>query len=382
MLLYVHVPFCRRKCHYCAFHSVVPARGDMARYADLVAREAGHWGRKLGRPNVSTIHFGGGTPSLLPPAQLDRVVRALRNNFALAPDVEFSFEANPDSLADWTYVEVLRALGVTRLSVGVQSFNDQDLARLGRPHTAEQAEGAVHLARSAGFANLNIDLIWGLPGQKLHHWIANLKRAVRLEPTHMSCYGLSIEPGTHFERLDEQLDLELPDEAEQQKMYLYGADFLESVGYLQYEISNFARMGYQSRHNVGYWEGKRYLGLGPAAVSTLGSRRWTNPAALDDYAAAVERGAMDEDAETLDRATRVREMVMLRLRTTRGLRLSAYRKITGRSLTKEHGAMLQALRQNELIRISGGYLRLSRMGMLISDTIIGNLFPDDDAPAP
>ncbi len=379
MLLYVHVPFCRSKCRYCAFFSKVPAPGEMRRYAELVAREAAYWGRRLRRPEVATIHFGGGTPSLLPPPLLDTVVRALRNNFALGPNLEFSFEANPESVADWTVLDALRRLGVNRLSLGVQSFADHDLAFLGRPHDGRQAEGAVHLARSAGFSNLNLDLIWGLPGQRRGDWLANLKKAVDLGVQHISCYGLTIEPDTPLEAMQHAGTLELPDEAEQQKMYVYGGDYLESEGFLQYEISNYARMGFASRHNTGYWEGRRYLGLGPGAVSTLGARRWKNPEDLDAYATAVEAGALDTDAEDLDRETRLREMVMLRLRTARGLRLSAYRKLTGRSLTAEHASLLQALRQNDLIRISGGYLRLTRPGMLVSDTIIGSLFPDDTA---
>jgi len=285
-------------------------------------------------------------------------------------------EANPDSVADWTLLEVLRRLGVTRLSIGVQSFHDRDLTRLGRPHNAEQAEAAVRLAQGVGFRSVSLDLIWGLPGQRLHHWLANLKKAVRLGPQHISCYGLTIEPGTHLERLNRETDLELPGEAEQQRMYVQGGEFLESEGYLQYEISNYARMGFESRHNLGYWEGKPYLGLGPAAVSTLGPRRWKNPEDLDAYAAAVQAGTLGADAEVLDRQTRIREMVMLRLRTTRGLSLAAYRKVAGRDLLAEHEPMIRALRQRDLVRISGGHLRLSRPGMLVSDAIIGNLFPE------
>lgn len=376
MLLYVHVPFCRRKCHYCAFHSVVPGPGQMRRYVELLEAEAALWGRRLKRPQVETLHLGGGTPSLLPPALLERLVRALRANFTFAPGLEFGLEANPDSLADWTLMEVLRRLGVTRLSIGVQSFDDNDLTRLGRPHSAEQAEAAVRLAQGAGFRSVSLDLIWGLPGQRLHHWLANLKKATRLGPQHISCYGLTIEPGTHLERLDRETDLELPDEAEQQRMYLQGGEFLESEGYLQYEISNHARMGFESRHNTGYWEGRPYLGLGPAAVSTLGARRWKNPEALDAYAAAVQAGTMGTDAEALDHQTRLRELVMLRLRTTRGLDLAAYRKAAGHDLLAKNAPMIRALRQRDLIRISGGRLRLTRPGMLVSDAIIGNLFPE------
>ncbi len=376
MLLYVHVPFCRSKCRYCAFHSVVPAPGQMRRYVELLEAEAALWGRRLHRPRVQTLHLGGGTPSLLPPALLERLVRALRANFRFDPGLEFGMEANPESAADWTMMETLGRLGVTRLSLGVQSFDDNDLALLGRPHTAAQAEAAVRLALGAGLRSVSLDLIWGLPGQRLHHWLANLKRAVRLGPQHISCYGLTLEPGTPLELQERAGGLELPDEGEQQRMYLQGGEFLESEGYLQYEISNFARMGFECRHNMGYWEARPYLGLGPAAVSTLGARRWKNPEDQDAYAAAIRDATLGTDAEPLDRQTRLREMVMLRLRTTRGLDLAAYRQAAGRDLAAGNQPMLRALRQRDLIRLAGGRLRLTRPGMLVSDAIIANLFAD------
>jgi oxygen-independent coproporphyrinogen-3 oxidase len=249
----------------------------MRRYVELVEAEAALWGQRLKRPRVETLHLGGGTPSLLPPALLERLVRALRANFAFAPGLEFGVEANPESVADWTVMETLRRLGVTRLSLGVQSFDDNDLTRLGRPHTAEQAEAAVRLAQGVGFPVVSLDLMWSLPGQRLHHWLANLKKAARLGPQHISCYGLTLEPGTPLERQANETDLGLPDEGEQQRMYLQGGEFLESEGYLQYEISNFARMGFACRHNLGYWQGRDYLGLGPSAVSTLGARAGRTP---------------------------------------------------------------------------------------------------------
>lgn len=371
MLLYIHVPFCRRKCKYCAFHSEVPSSDDVARYVDLVAKEATSWGKRLGYPPIKTIFFGGGTPSLLQLPHLDRIFRTIRKAFRVPKDVECTMEANPDSVADWEYLHGIKALGVNRLSLGVQSMDDARLQTLGRPHNVNQVLAAARLIRDAGFANLSLDLIWGLPGQRLHEWLSELRQAVKLKPNHLSCYGLTLEPGTPLEQLSRKVDLEIANEEDLGKMYVYGADFLESEGYLQYEISNFAKMGFQSRHNLGYWEGTPYLGLGPSAVSTINGRRWTNPTDLSKYAEVITSGEPNE-LEELDRETRISEMVMLRLRTSRGLKLAAYQKLTGESFTAKHQDIIKALRQNDLIRISGGYLRLSRTGMLVSDAILSH----------
>ena len=377
MQIYIHVPFCRSKCAYCAFHSVIPNPGDDARYAEAVCREAEHWGRLLKRPKVTSVYFGGGTPSLLPLPVLASIFSSVKRNFALSPDLECTLEANPDSMLDMNHLHGMLRMGVNRLSIGIQSLHDAYLKTLRRRHTADQARAAVRLARDVGFANISLDLIWGLPKQRLYTWMQELREVVGMRPEHLSCYGLSLEPGTPLERLSHEVDLEMAPDDDLARMFMHGADFLESEGYLQYEISNFARMGFTSRHNQGYWEGKSYLGLGPAAVSTVGDRRWKNPEGLAPYAETVRSGALGTGFETLDDRTRTRELVMLRLRTSRGLKLSDYRTLAGRSFTEEFGPMIRALRQNDLIRISGGYLRLSRTGMLVSDTILANLFTDE-----
>lgn len=382
MLIYIHVPFCRRKCQYCAFHSHPMAAGDLEAYADALLREIAVWGDRLGRREVTSLYFGGGTPSLLPANLLGQILRSLDRAFDFAPGYEFSFEGNPESVAEGAgaYLQELRALGVTRLSLGVQSLNDDRLRLLGRPHTARQARNAYSIARSVGFQNINLDFIWGLPGQRLKLWLDELKEAAALAPEHLSCYGLTVEPGTPLE--DRVLDgvIELPDEDEQSAMFIHGADYLENNGFMQYEVSNFARMGYQSRHNLGYWEGTDYLGLGPSAVSTVGGMRWSNPEGIAPYAEAVSDSRVGAEAEKLTLPIRIKELVMLRLRTTRGLRLKAYRELTGRNFLKEHERMIEVLHRNDLIRIRGGYIRFTRAGMLVSNTILENIFaamPDE-----
>ncbi|MBU1003505.1 MAG: radical SAM family heme chaperone HemW [Proteobacteria bacterium] len=381
MLLYVHVPFCRSKCTYCAFHSVVPKAGDALRYVELLRKEAEHWGRTLRRPTVTSVYLGGGTPSLLELPLLATLVSTIRNNFALKPKLEFTMEANPDSIMDMNYLYSMREMGINRLSIGIQSLHDNSLKTLGRAHTADQARAVVRLARDCGFSNISLDLIWGLPKQRLFTWMKELKEVVQMRPEHLSCYGLTLEPDTPLERLSRKTDLEIAPDDDLAKMFIYGSQYLESEGYLQYEISNFARMGFESRHNQGYWEAKNYLGLGPAAVSTIKHNRWENPRDLKDYAKALNSGILGANHEVLDKRTRIREMVMLRLRTTQGLNLEAYKKLAGISFTEEFGPLIRALRQNELIRLSGGYLRLSKTGMLVSDTILANLF-SDEPPVP
>lgn len=374
MLLYVHVPFCRRKCGYCAFTSWKPAEGEMERYVEILGLEIARAGELYGPADVESLFFGGGTPSLLPADLLARVLEALDKAFGLPAGIEFSFEANPDSAAEFGYLPELKRLGVNRLSLGVQSFEDRDLLMLGRPHSSRQAEGAYNLARYAGFENVGLDLIQGLPGQSLKDWMGQLARAVKLGPEHLSCYGLTLEPDTPLEKLSRVKDLGFAEPKEQAKMFLHGAEYLEEAGYLQYEISNFARMGYACRHNLGYWEGSEYLGFGPAAASFAGGLRRENPAGLEDWEALARSGELREAAEEADEETRRREMVMLSLRTARGLDLKAYRRLTGRGFLKEYEALVSALRQNDLARISSGRFRLTKEGMLVSDVIIGKFF--------
>ena len=367
--LYIHVPFCRSKCGYCAFYSEPLRQDALEAYVPLLLDEIGLWAERLGRLRVPTLFFGGGTPSLLPPRHLERIMDALRARFDLAPEAEISMEANPES-AGPEFLATARGLGVNRLSLGVQSFRDEELALLGRPHTARQAAEAYARARAAGFANVGLDLIWGLPGQREGQWLDSLRRAVLLAPEHLSCYGLTLEPGTPLAEGPEELRT-LPPERELAHMYLHTGELLEDAGYLQYEISNYARLGQACRHNQACWEGRDYLGFGPAAASTLGPYRWTNPEDLHAWAELVRtRRIGQHQRETLSPETRAQERLMLALRTTKGLDLAEYRALSGQNLLKRHAGIIQALRQKELVRLQQGRLRLTRTGMLVSSSII------------
>jgi len=384
MQLYIHVPFCRARCRYCAFHSQSLGKNRAAsslvrQYVDTLLLELALWGDRLGRQPVSTVFFGGGTPSILPASVIAALIARIRRYFRLEKGAEITLEGNPESLLERHYLPDLFNAGVNRISVGVQSLHAQHLRMLGRMHNARDAIHTVMAARSAGVQNLSLDLIWGLPGQGVRQWLTMLKEILQLRPEHLSLYGLSLEPGTPLEKDWRHGKVELPPERDQSLMYVEGAEILESAGYIHYEISNFARMGFQCRHNLGYWEGAEYLGLGPSATSTVNGRRWTNPSVALEWAAAVKSGAPDADAETLTLQARVLELIMLRLRTSRGLRVKAYHNLTGRDFLRDHKALIHALHERGLIRIRNGYLRFTRSGMLVSNSILSKFFTDTEA---
>lgn len=386
MLLYIHVPFCRTKCRYCAFHSLSLGRSvDAARteffrnYVDTLLMELALWGDRFGGRPVSSVFFGGGTPSLLPPKIVHLLLERVAKIFDLDPAAEITLEANPESLRSKAQIHDYLKAGVNRLSIGLQSLDEEYLRLLGRSHKAQDSLHAVFSARDAGVTNINVDLIWGLPGQGVRHWLNTLKDVSRMKPDHISSYGLTLEEGTPLERDCAAGVLNLPIERDQAVMFMEGAALLESMGYLHYEISNFARMGFQCRHNMGYWEGEDYLGLGPSATSTLEGRRWTNPPDQGAWTTAVNARTLDADAEALTPELRVLELIMLRLRTSRGMRVKAYKELTGRDFLRDHRRLVQALHENGLIRIRDGYLRLTRSGMLVSNSILGNLFEQTEA---
>lgn len=380
MLIYIHVPFCRTRCNYCAFHSsalgrdIDPASSPAVRgYADTLFLEMARKADRYAKEPVSAVFFGGGTPSLLPPRIIGLFMDRLARHFSLAPRAEVTLEANPDSLQSADTAAGFMAAGVNRLSLGVQSMDDRLLRMLGRQHRAADAIRAYGSARDAGFANIGLDLLWGLPGQGVRHWLDGLREIVQLAPEHVSAYNLTLEQGTAIEEDCRAGRLALPPERDQNIMFMEGSSLLESAGYLHYEISNFARMGFQCRHNTGYWEGMSYLGLGPSATSTMGERRFTNPASQREWDSLV-REDREPEAEILSPEVRLLELIMLRLRTSRGLRLKAYRDLTGRDFVQDHQRLIQAMHENGLIRIREGYMRLTRSGMLVSNSIMSNIF--------
>ncbi len=370
MLLYIHVPFCRSKCLYCAFSSQVYTPELEQSYFQALAKEIRIRGDQAGGKEISSIYLGGGTPTLLSALLLTKIIDLAASHFSLAPELEFTVEANPEDIKDKDYPSALKDLGVNRLSLGVQSLDDEILARLGRRHTADQAMRAAVLVREAGLDNLSLDLIWGLPGQTLEGWMEDLETALILDPKHVSCYGLTLEPDTPLARMNEAGQTLLPEDHVQSRMYLLGGQFLESKGLMQYEVSNFARQGFICRHNTGYWEGEEFLGLGPSAVSTVKGIRWKNPGKIQDYSELAESSFKNMELEELDGRKLANERIMLCLRTTKGLKLSDYKESTGEDFLDRFRDQVNALCKNKLAVLSEGRLSLTKTGMLVSNSII------------
>ena len=280
--LYLHFPFCERKCRYCDFLSGPASADAREEYVKTLCREIQLRAPEFTGP-VDTVFIGGGTPSLMTPGQADRVLGAIFNNYEVAGDAEISMEVNPGT-ADEQKLRAYRAAGINRLSIGVQSFDDAELQLLGRIHSADQAQAIYEAARAAGFESINLDLMSALPGQRFETWEKTLRTAVQLAPEHLSAYSLIIEEGTPFAKMKLP---PLPGEDEDRRMYHFTRQFLAENGYRRYEISNYAREGFECRHNCGYWTGHQYLGLGLGASSDLGAERFHNPTDMRTYKEAV-----------------------------------------------------------------------------------------------
>lgn len=374
MLLYIHVPFCRRKCRYCAFYSEASAPGSDARlasWASALLCEMRREAEALGHPSLRTVFFGGGTPSLLSPSLVGAVLDAAAGLFSLDAQAEISMEANPESMNE-EKARGFRLAGVNRVSLGVQALDDALLAALGRVHDKKTALSAYSALRRAGFHNVGLDLMWGLPGQSVDNWKAQLAEAAALSPEHLSCYGLMLEEGTPFFR--ERENLRLPAEEEAAAMYEEGGALLEAAGYAQYEISNYAKQGFACRHNTGYWQGEEYLGLGPAAVSCTGNERRSNVADLEAWLSAVRQGKRAASVERLGFTEKTEELVMLGLRTAQGLDLAAYRALTGRDFEKDNAALIGELLRRAMAGKKDGRFFLTRKGMLVSSAVMEQCF--------
>lgn len=364
--LYVHLPFCRQKCFYCDFPSYAGQEGRMAVYVEALLGELAREGAPLraawGPPR--TVYLGGGTPTALSPALMERLLAGLREFLAAAPDaLEFTCECNPGTV-DAAYLSLLRAGGVNRLSLGVQTFDDALLRRIGRIHTAAQARAAVRQARAAGFRNLSLDLMYGLPGQTLAGLEMSVQQALALAPQHISIYGLQVEEGTAFARAQAAGRLALPSDEESEAMYDYMTTALPVAGYARYEISNFARPGFESRHNLGYWQDVPYLGVGAAAHSYLDGQRYENPRGIEEYLAALrESGRARREEEPLTRATSMEEFAFLALRTARGIDRARFAARFGCELASVYADAIARMRARGFLEEDAQGVRLTPLGM-------------------
>lgn len=374
--IYVHIPFCASRCAYCDFFSTLRLADAGERYVEAVIAESGLRRDELCGETIKTLYLGGGTPSQLPVSLLQRLVHGLRETFDLSGVEEFTVEANPDDVTpEWC--AALPVLGVNRVSMGVQSFEDPILRFIGRRHTARQAVEAVENLREAGINNISIDLIYGLPGQTVTSWTQSVRQAIALRPQHISAYGLTYEEGTRLWWQRERGEVvEVPEE-QCLAMYRILVDELQAAGYEHYEISNFALPGYRSRHNSSYWNDAPYLGLGAAAHSYDGKARRYNPHDLQQYISQIMSGESAVEQEELSLWERYDERVMLGLRTADGVDADRLRHDFG-------DEAWQHFRREAAPHIEAGHLRvtddsryvLTRDGIMLSDAIIRDLMWD------
>ena len=367
--LYIHIPFCKSKCIYCDFYSLPRAEDRMDRYVSALCRQLAEIAQRTTAHTVDSVYLGGGTPSYLGEKRLRRILKTVKKHYHLSRDAEITLEANPDSAGDWRALRSLRRAGMNRLSLGVQSADDGLLRTLGRPHTFAQAEEAAAAARRARIRNLSLDLIYGLPGQDLSGWKDTLERAAALEPEHLSCYGLKVEEGTPLWDMQEKMDL--PDDDAQADMYLWTVERLGALGYEQYEISNFARPGRASRHNMKYWTLCEYAGFGPGAHSDLGDVRYAYLRSLDTYCAGVEAGvSVLESSEHIPSRERDIEYVMLGLRLSQGISRQEFEN-RYRLPFAPIQSVLERFRATGHAALAGERWRLTPEGFLVSNQIIG-----------
>ncbi|MBN1492155.1 MAG: radical SAM family heme chaperone HemW [Phycisphaerae bacterium] len=371
--LYVHIPFCSRKCAYCDFYSRVPGPGQTRLVVDALLAEldSGRAGR-CPSVRVQTIFVGGGTPTVLPTDDFGRLFRSLGRLARRDAAVEFTVEANPASVDD-AKAAVLRAAGVDRISLGVQSFHVAELACLDRLHSPEDIPRTLRRLRRAGFEHVNLDLIFGIPGQSLASWTDTLRRAVDLEPDHLACYGLTYEPGTPLEARRSLGHVQPCGEALEVEMYARAIDYLAEAGFEHYEISNFARASGRCRHNLGYWLGEPYLGIGPAAAGYLDGQRTRNVADMTEYMRRILAGeSAVVEREQLDALAHAGEAAMLELRLIDGLDRERFQRRTGFDPVRLFAEPLASHGVGGRVVVTGSHIRLTRAGLFVADSVMAD----------
>ncbi|HIJ86847.1 MAG TPA: radical SAM family heme chaperone HemW [Desulfuromonadales bacterium] len=368
--LYIHVPFCKNKCHYCAFVSTTPDNNELMEYPGLLGRELQ---LRTGKAEpLESIYFGGGTPSLLKPEQVAGLLGEIAAQIPIRKEAEITLEANPGTV-DLLSLMAFHNAGINRISLGVQSFDDRFLSCLGRIHSAEQSRQAFQAARQAGFTNISIDLIHSLPGQSLDQWRFELQQAVNLGPEHISIYGLTVEADTPFSRQYPANSPDLADEDLSADMFEYTDEFLSGSGFDHYEIANYARPGYRSQHNSGYWQRDGYLGLGVAAHSFLRDGygvRFSNPDTLEEYRQGILSGQLKRvDEQRLTEDDAMAEYMFLGLRLADGICQCAFEREFGQSFAEVYGSVTVNLVRLGLLSQNGEILALTQRGMLLSNQV-------------
>ena len=369
--IYIHIPFCKRRCIYCDFFSTTQSE-KKSTYIHALCQELDMRKDYLEGEDIETIYLGGGTPSQLTQKELEEIFSSLYNIYKVKENAEITLEANPDDLTP-EYIHMLRTLPINRISMGIQTFQEETLKLLHRRHTAQQAIEAVKHCREAGFQNISIDLMYGLPGETLETWKEDLQQAIALHPEHISAYHLIYEEGTALWKLREQKQVEEADEDLSVTLFKTLIEELTHAGYEHYEISNFCLPGLHSRHNSSYWTGKKYLGCGPSAHSFNGTSRQWNVASLDKYIQSIQQGELDYEIEELDIYTRYNDFVITTIRTHWGMSLSHLRSTYGENLYQYCLRMAKPHLEQGVLEIKEDTLKLTKEGIFISDGIMSDL---------
>lgn len=385
--LYIHVPFCETKCPYCDFNTYSKLEFVMKSYVQAVCRELTLWSRKLNRPRLSSIFLGGGTPSYLGAEFLGRILDTTASEFSVGSNIEVTIECNPGDLST-RRLDELSKLPINRLSIGVQAFQDYHLELLGRRHTAVQAKEAYIRAYDTGFTNINLDLMFGLPYQDMCDWKESLAQAIQLRPPHLSLYCLTLEQGTPMEQWVAQGKISDPDPDQAAEQYEQAQLLLRSAGYNQYEISNWALPGYESRHNLSYWYNLPFLGIGPGAYSYLDGYRFSDVSQPREYIKRiatwwqasieehVEPGAIDLNAlglitnlDPVDTTKEMGETMMLGLRLVKGVSEEEFQERFGNSIQDIYGPAMEELAELNLLEVVDGHIRLTSKGQLLGNEV-------------
>ena len=372
--LYAHIPFCVRKCGYCDFLSGTAEESTREAYLLALAREIRRAGQDAEECRAVSVFFGGGTPTVLTGGQLSRLLSEIKKSFRLAGDCEITLEANPGTL-DPEKLRLCREAGFNRISIGCQSADNRELRRLGRIHTWEEFLEGFRQAREAGFSNINVDLMSGIPGQTLVSWETSLRKTAELGPEHISAYSLILEEGTPFYENREKLDL--PDEDTERRMYERTGEILEEYGCRQYEISNYAREGYRCRHNLGYWTGREYLGLGLGASSLWRDTRFRNTDSMEEY--LKDSGNLPKirrEEEKLSASDRQSEYMILGLRLTEGISLAGFRETFGTDVRKVWPGVLEKYKGYGLLEEAAGRLKFTGEGISLSNVVLAEFLPE------
>ena len=376
--LYIHIPFCLQKCFYCDFPSHANLESLYQPYVAALCREISGIGGVLTDHIVDTIYIGGGTPTILPAECLKELLIAVQKNIVIDSNAEISIEANPGTV-DMEKLFVLKAGGINRISFGVQSFSDSLLARIGRIHSAAQAIEAVNMAKEAGIGNINIDLMYGLPGQSIEQLQKSILQAAKLNVTHISAYGLKVEEGTAFATMQQQGKLLLPEEEVDEAMYEMTTQLLPEEGFLRYEISNFAKKGYECRHNLKYWQYEPYIGVGAAAHSFWQKERLANVSNVAKYVEVIENGKLPLDhKERPEGSSAMAEYIFLALRTVEGLVIQRFNQYFKVDFFQIYNDRVSALVSKGLIKVTKEHIYLTPIGMKYGNIVFSTFLPEEN----